>query len=156
MNGFLTINGTTVPNNGTDVEVAKLPLSEFYAVYAINVCDGTFLPQAIITHCKTPSLSRRFNLITLIEDAITDAASILNETLSLDDLEFPDGFQSAFQYADSAGTAMIVFFIAAALFLSLSTLVALVALFRTSRTTTILLFIASTVRLCFFFVFPRL
>jgi len=77
--------------------------------------------------------------------------------LNLDDLEFPDGFQSAFQYADSAGTAMIVFFVAAALFLSLATLVALVALFRTCRTTTMLLFITSVVSLYFtLIIFPRL
>ena len=147
VNGILTLNGTSAPD-GTEVEVVKLPLSEYYSVYAINYCEGTYLDEgtsAVITRCSTPSLSRHFNLITIIKDAIKAVGKTLNLTLSLNDLEFPDGFQSAFSYADSAGSAMIVFFVAAALFLVLATLVAIVALFRVNRAITMLLFITSVV-----------
>ncbi len=152
VNGTLTINGSAVTDGHTTVEVYDIGISEYYAVYTMNYCEGNYLPhyydkgaKAVLTSCKTPSVSRRFDLVSIIEDALENVGASLNQTLSLDDLDWPDGITNAFGYVSSASTAMIAFFLIGILFLLLATLAGTIALFRPSKNITVILLMTSVV-----------
>ncbi|OQU96446.1 hypothetical protein CLAIMM_02527 [Cladophialophora immunda] len=154
VNGTLTINGTAVVNGTLTVGYAQLDLFEYYSVYPINYCEGNYLPSyqdahasAVITHCETPSLSRRFDLVTIMETAMTRLGNALGEDISLDDLDWPSGITSAFVYVQSAGSAMIVFFLIGLSCLILASLAALWCLFTTNRTAVKLILITSVLAL---------
>ncbi|KIY00099.1 uncharacterized protein Z520_03784 [Fonsecaea multimorphosa CBS 102226] len=153
-NGTLTINGTAVINGTLTVQYAQLDIFEFYSVYAINYCEGDFLPSfqdphasAVITHCETPSLSRRFDLVTIMETAMTRLGNALGEDISFDDLDWPNGITSAFVYVQSAVPAMIVFFLIGLSCLLLESFAAVWVLFTTSRTAVKFILITSVLAL---------
>jgi hypothetical protein len=132
--------------------VVDLDLSEFYAVYAINYCQGKYLPayydahaSAVLTHCPRPSLGRHFDLVHVVEDALDAVAAALNETLSLSDLDWPGGITSAFVYVKSVSTALAFFFLVGILSLIVATLAAVFGLFRPSKTVTMIFFVTSMV-----------
>ncbi|KAK5064220.1 hypothetical protein LTR84_000053 [Exophiala bonariae] len=150
INGTLTINGTSVENGTVDTETVELGTSEFYAVFAMNYCEGQYLPDyqdpdagAVLTRCKKPSLGNHFNLATIVEDAIENVGKLLELSLDLDDLDWPEGITSAFLYVKSAGSALMAFLIIGLLFLLISVLVAALGLFLENRFVTILLVVTS-------------
>ncbi|EXJ73140.1 uncharacterized protein A1O5_04289 [Cladophialophora psammophila CBS 110553] len=154
VNGTLTINGTAVVNGTLTLGYAELDLFEYYSVYAINYCEGNYLPSyqddhasAVITHCETPSLSRRFDLVKIMETAMTRLGNALGEDISFEDLDWPNGITSAFIYVQSAGAAMIVFFLIGLAFLVLATLAALWVLFTTSKAAVKFILITSVLAL---------
>ncbi|KAK7888579.1 hypothetical protein LTR67_008925 [Exophiala xenobiotica] len=152
VNGTLTINGSAVTDGHTTVEVYDIGISEYYAVYTMNYCEGNYLPhyydkgaKAVLTSCKTPSVSRRFDMVSIIEDALDNVGASLNQSLSLDDLDWPDGITNAFDYVASASTAMVAFFFIALVFLLLATLTGTIALFRPSKDITVILLMTSVI-----------
>lgn len=152
INGTLTINGTSVENGTVDIETAALGTSEFYAVFAMNYCEGQYLPNfqdsnasPVLTRCKKPSLGKHFDLATIVEDAIENLGKLLNLSLDLDDLDWPDGITSAFLYVKSAGSALTAFLIIGLLFLLISVLAGALGLFLDNRFVTILLVVTSVV-----------
>ncbi|OAP58124.1 hypothetical protein AYL99_07214 [Fonsecaea erecta] len=154
VNGTLTINGTAVINGTLEVSFAQLDISEYYSVYAINYCEGKYLPSyqddnasPVILHCETPSLSRRFDLVTIMESAMKRLGDALGEDISFDDLDWPNGITSAFVYVQSAGSAMIVFYLIGLSCLILESLAAVWTLFSASRTPVKLILITSVIAL---------
>lgn len=154
VNGTLTINGTSVQNGTVETETASLGTAEYFAVYVLNYCEGQYLPNyqardasAVLTRCKKPSLTRRFNLAHIIEDAIEQLGDLLNISLNLKDLDWPSGITNAFLYVNSAGSAMVAFFVIGLLFLLISVLAGALGLFLENRFVTILLVISTVVSL---------
>ncbi|KIW79112.1 hypothetical protein Z517_08952 [Fonsecaea pedrosoi CBS 271.37] len=154
VDGVLTVNGTAVVNGTLNVGYAELDVFEYYSVYVINYCEGSYLPSyqdddanAVITRCEKPSLTRHFDLVDILEKAMKDLGSALGEDISFDDLDWPNGITSAFVYAQSAGSAMVVFFIIGLACLILASLAALWCLFTTNRTAVKFLLITSVLAL---------
>ena len=146
VNGTLTINGTSVRNGSVDYDTVALGTSEYYAVYTLNYCEGRYLDNsAVLTHCETPSLNRRFNLAIIVEDAVEKIAKDLNIDLDLKDLDWPNGVTNAFMYVKSAGAALVAFFIVGLLFLLSAVIAAFFGLFTENRFVMIFLLITSIV-----------
>jgi hypothetical protein len=155
-NGQLTFNGTFFLNGTrvqeTSVESAKLDMKEYYAIFVVNSCEGEYLPNytspdasAVLTKCKNPSLSRRFNLADTIKDAINEVNDVLGQDITTEDLNWPSGITNAFLYVESAGTALVIFNIAAIFFLVLAIIFAVIGLFSDGRVVSIALFVLSIV-----------
>lgn len=141
--------------NGTvETETASLGTAEYFAVFALNYCEGQYLPNyrdndasAVLTRCEKPSLTRHFDLANIIEKAIEELGDLLNLSLNLDDLDWPSGITNAFLYVKSAGSAMVAFFVIGLLFLLISVLAGALGLFLENRFVTILLVISTVVSL---------
>ncbi|KEF53802.1 uncharacterized protein A1O9_10203 [Exophiala aquamarina CBS 119918] len=150
VNGTLTINGTSVENGTIETETASLGTAEYYAVFTLNYCEGQYLPNyrdsdasAVLTRCEKPSLAKRFDLANIIEKAIEQLGDLLNLSLDMDDLDWPNGITNAFLYVKSAGSAMVAFFVIGLLFLLISVLAGALGLFLENRFVTILLVIST-------------
>lgn len=118
-------------------------LSEFFSIYAINYCEGEFIPDfededAKITSCGTPRLGRKFDIRKQVENAIDDLSDRLNMTLD-SNLDWPSDIASAFDYVDSATAAMFAFMITGVLFLFLAAIFGLISAFIDRRIVNILL-----------------
>lgn len=154
VNGTLTINGTSVINGTVETETASLGISEYFAVFVMNYCEGQYLPNyrdpdasAVLTRCQKPSLGKRFDLASIVENAVRTLGDLLNLELNLRDLDWPSGITTAFLYVKSAGSALAAFFIIGILFLLISVLAGALGLFLDNRFVTILLVISSVVSL---------
>jgi hypothetical protein len=151
-NGVLTINGSAVVNGTIQEGQATLNISEFYSVFPINYCYGSYLPswnasdaKAVITDCKSPSLSRRFDLTNIVEDALKQLGDSLNTTLDLDDLDWPNEVTNAFQFPQRAGNGMVAIYLIGLSSLILATSSAFLGIFREGRKTVIFLLVTSIV-----------
>ena len=135
------------PNNTINLDIAQ-----HYAIFTINYCEGQYLPDyhhsdasSTLTHCESPSLSRHFNIITIIEKALEDIVDQLSLDLNVDDVDWPDSISNAFQYLKSTQTVMVVFFVAGVGFGLLLSIVALLAVCISSRWVSMALFIFAVV-----------
>lgn len=131
-----------------NISSRSLNLFENYAVFPLTYCQGQYVDDdsaLAILHCKRPSISRRFDLISIVEDALEDLLKNLTLRDNESDLIWPDGLNNSFTYFKSAQTAMIFLSIAGVAFTFATTGIALLAICTTYKWINMALFIFSTV-----------
>lgn len=112
----------------------------------MNYCGGTDLNGSnVLTNCKNPSPTHRFVLTDVVQQALEQVEKQLNETLSLDDLKWPDGISNAFVYVKQAYTAMVFFFIISLTMVLIAVIAGAIGIFSTHRWVHIVLIMATGV-----------
>lgn len=113
----------------------------------MNYCGGTNLNGSnVLTECKNPSPTHRFVLTDVVTQALEKVEKQLNESLSLDDLKWPDGISHAFTYVKQAYTAMVFFFIISLTMVLIAVIAGAVGIFSTHKFVHLVLIMATGVR----------
>lgn len=118
----------------------------------LNYCEGEYLPDyqstdasPALTHCSKVSLARHFDLISIINNALSELLETMSLQYNIDDLQWPNGMYNSFQYFKSAQTVTIVLGMAGVALTLILIVVALLAICVNRRWTKMLLFVISMV-----------
>jgi hypothetical protein len=143
--GTLSINITGDAAIRSEIRREGLELSEFFSIFAINYCEGSFVPDfesedasPALTKCARPNLGHKFDMRRQVDKSIESFSDRLNVTLE-SDLNWPGDISSAFEYLISATAARVTFMLAGVMFLLLAVVLGEVAIFVDKRIVNVLL-----------------